>query len=147
MIIRRCGISFQQLLFHPKIYLCRFHRRSFCPCNENKVVSFLCLFTEQGFNKAERFSYDSPGTTAFYGIADLLACNDSYAVYPPLAFPCVAYERIGNILSPFLNRNLNSLSFFMQTYFFAYSFIDRISSLSAFCPLHVFLREPYVRFL
>ncbi len=51
------------------------------------------------------------------------------------------------ILSPFLNRNLNSLSFFMQTYFFAYSFIDRISSLSAFCPLHVFLREPYVRFL
>lgn len=147
MIIRRCGISFQQLLFHPKIYLCRFHHRGFCPCNENKVVSFLCLFTEQGFNKAERFSYDPSGTTAFYGIADLFACNDSYAVYPPLAFPCVAYECIGNNTVTFFEQKSEFLVLFMQTYFFAYSFIDRISSLSAFCPLHVFLREPYVRFL
>ena len=114
---------------------------------KNKVVSFLCLFTEQGFNKAERFSYDSSGTTAFYGIADLLACNDSYAVYPPLAFPCVAYECIGNNTVTFFEQESEFLVLFMQTYFFAYSFIDRISSLSAFCPLHVFLQEPYVRFL
>ena len=117
LIIRRCGISFQQLSFHPKIYLCRFHRRSFCSCNENKVVSFLCLFTKQGFNKAERFSYDSPGTTAFYGIADLLACNDSYAVYPPLAFPCVAYECIGNNTVTFFEQESEFLVLFYADVF------------------------------
>ena len=26
----------------------------------------------------------------------MVACNDSYAVYPPFAFPCVAYECVGN---------------------------------------------------
>ena len=74
------------------------------------LILFVLIFSTM-------FGIARPGTTAFYGIADLLACNDSYAVYPPLAFPCVAYECIGNNTVTFFEQESEFLVLFYADVF------------------------------
>ena len=130
-------------LHEPK-HLCGFQRGRLTSCDKYKIIAFCGGAGQVVVEKAESLSNYTACAVARNSIPYFLAGNDSAAVPAPLIFSEIADESIIDA----------GLSFIIEEAEFTVLFDDKkpfgifshyISMLRIFCPLRVFLREPYGR--
>lgn len=133
-----------ELCLHEPKNLRRFKRGRLASCNKYKVITFCGRAGQVVVEKAESLAYHTACAVARNSVPYFFARNDSAAVPAPFIFPEIADESIIDAGFSFIIKEAEFTVFFYDKKPFGI-FSHNISMLRIFCPLRVFLREPYGR--